>query len=550
MRNRLISSALLLFFLSISACGSNNNKESNQSVSSESEEEIIVDNSGFKNINEDDEFEIHTELQKAFLEFDGEYGKCPTDLYPDGTKHLSDSLPITLTWSYEFPEGKELSNFSVIYGQEKDLSDGYRVDGDDSEEISFNNPFLGRNYYKLIATFSDNTTDETPIRHFEVDSTYPRNLTIEGMTNCRDMGGRITEDGGRIKQGLIYRTSGKNQNGSLTEATTEEMINHLGLKNEINLAGDSDSYNLKLEGTTLITACRMDTSSTGGFHHFSRNTEAVKNFFEFIADDTHYPLYYHCKIGTDRTGLCSVLLSGLLGVSLNEIYQDYLFSNFGKIGEKRGIGTGDSHDMLKYVDDLIAMPGKTFKNKVYNTLLAIGLSRETLDTVIDNLTEGNKPEGNQNGQVIARADVLSADGVTMSTDTSERSHPNSYFVLDSTSKSVSYDFELEEGFRGLVVVYLGNSDASTSKKIADAITCDVDGDALLIRDVTYKDARMGKCTVGGTSRMNYFPVALGEVDLVAGDHTIMISGTSNVMNLGGIYIFDASTAGGSNKVNN
>ena len=537
MKRKVFYNALILLALSISACGSNNKASS-------SEESIIIDESGFKNVNDTEVFEIHTEQQKEFFEYDGYYATMPAELYPDGTKHLSDSNPITLTWDYEVPEGKEVSNFSIVFGQEKDLSDGYRINGTEEESISFYNPYLGTNYYKLIATFSDETYEESLIRHFEVDGTYPRNLTIEGMTNCRDIGGRITEDGGKIKQGLVFRTSGKNQNGSLTDATTEEMIGHLRLKNEINLAGDSNSYNLNLEGTTLITSCRMDTSSTGGFHHLSRNTEAVKNFFEFLSDEENYPLFLHCKIGTDRTGVCAVLLGGLLGVSLDDIYMDYLFSNFGKIGEKRGIGTGDSHDMLKYIVDILAMSGSSFKNKCYNILLSIGLSRETLDKVIDNLTEGEKPSGNDANQVIARADVLNPEGVEMVTDESERDNPNNYFVLDDSSKSVTYTFNAPEAFEGQVIVYLGNSDASTSKKIADAISCSLDGTDMTIRDLTYKEARMGKCTVSGKSRMNYFGVILGLVDITAGSHTIKITGSSNAMNLGGIYIFDNSTAGG------
>ena len=513
-----------------------------------STEASIVDPSGFKNVNNKEAFEIHSDLQKAFLEYDGSYATIPADMYPDGTANLSDSNPITLTWDYELPEGKEVSSYSVIFGQKSDLSDGYRVLGDTEESITFSNPFLGTNYYKLIATFADGSTDESLIHTFEVNSKYPRNLTISGMTNCRDMGGRVTEDGTKIKQGMIYRTSGKNQNGSLTDATTEEMINHLGVKNEINLAGDSDSYNLKLEGTTLISSCKMDTSSTGGFHHFSRNTEAVKNFFTILSDEDNFPLFYHCKIGTDRTGLCSVLLSGLLGVSLDEVYQDYLFSNFGKIGEKRGIGTGDSHDMLKYVNDLLTFSGASFKNKVYNVLLSIGLSRETLDKVISNLTEGPAPKGNDAHQVIARADALTASGVEATNDTSDRKHPDTYYVLDSGDKSVSYSFDVSSAFTGQVVAYLGNSDASTSKKIGDAITCEIDGNDLEIRDLTYKDARMGKCTVSGSSRMNYFPVILGTAELPQGNHTIQITGSAETMNIGGIYIFDNATAGGSNGI--
>ena len=497
MKKKLLSTALIMLALTISACSptnsasskANNEASSLEPTSSEEEDPPIIDNSGFKNINDEEPFEIHTEAQKEFLEYDGNYAKMPKSLFPDGTKHLSDSLPITLTWNYELPAGKELEKYSVIFGQKKDLSDGYQVDGGvDKDTISFNNPYLGKNYYQLIATFTDGTTDETPIRRLFVDSTYPRNLTISGMTNCRDIGGRELEDGGKIKQGLIFRTSGKNQNGSLTEATTEEMIGHLKVKNEINLAGDSNSYNLKLEGTTLYEGSRMDTSSTGGYSHISRNTEAIKNFFTFIADENNYPLYYHCKIGTDRTGVCTILLQGLLGVSYQQAYQDYLFSNFGKIGEQRAIGNGDSHDIRKYMDDFLGYSGERFQNKVYNILLGLGLSRETLDHIIDNLVEGNKPQGNDANQVVATGDALDNHGATRKEKADLRDNPDVYFLLENENQYVEYEFEAKEDFTGQVIAYLANPDMSQTdstnknKKIADGISCYLDNGSVTLID--------------------------------------------------------------------
>ena len=561
MKKSFISIALIMLALSFSACSSgSNNSGVSSSSSEESTEPPIIDNSGFKNINEDEVFEIHTDAQQEFLTYnETSYTQYPKTKLPDGKSHLSDSKPITLTWNYQLPEGKTLAKYSVVFGQEKDLKDGYQVDDDLTgkeeieDKISFYNPFLGRNYYKLIATFTDNTTDETPIRHFEVDSTYPRNLTIAGMTNCRDIGGRVTEDGGKIRQGLIYRTSGKNQNGSLTDATTEEMVNHLGVKNEINLAGDSSSYNLQLAGTTLITSCRMDTSSTGGYSHISRNTEAVKNFFNFIADSNNYPLYYHCKIGTDRTGVCTILLHGLLGLSYEDVYQDYLFSNFGKIGEQRTIGDGNSHDIKKYMDDFVNYSGEKFQNKVYNVLLGIGVSKQTLDTIISNLVEGQGPKGNDAGQVIARADVLTANGVTMSTDTSDRANPDSYYILDSDSKSVSYTFASSKAYTGQVVAYIANpdtaqtNDTNKAKNMNDALTVTLDNNNVSLTTQTYYEARMGICKGNGiTTRVNYWPVILGTTAISEGNHTITITGTSNKLNVAGIYIFDNATAGGDN----
>ena len=432
-----------------------------------------------------------------------------------------------------------VSSYSVIFGQESDLSDGYEVSAGTSKSAQLYNPYLGVNYYKIVAHFSNGSSEESPIWTFNVDTTYPRNLTIGGMTNCRDMGGRVTEDGGMIKQGLIYRTSGYKYDYSttITEAGKTEMLQHLKVKTEVNVA-DGQSYNLKLNGTTVKNYF-MDYS--GGSHHFSRNTESVKHFFNMLADSSNYPVYFHCRIGTDRTGLCAILLSGLLGVSLNDIYQDYLFSNFGKIQEKRYIGPKAGADNIQnYINEINNLSGTTFKNKVYNALLAIGVSADTLNTVISNLTTGTLPTNNDAGQIVATGADLAGNGVSASSNSGaeDRNNPAKYYVLDSTSKSVSYSFNASQEFDGQVVAYLGNNDHSTSKKIGDALSLSLDSTGLAIRDVTYADAGMGKCG----SRMNYYPVILGTAHIGAGSHTIKLTGTSNTMNVAGICIYDASTA--------
>ena len=518
---------------------SSSSSSSKPSSSSSSTSQPPVSEGNFSNITEfNTPVEIHTADQKTYLSYTGNYDQMPENQYPDGSQHRSDSLPVNLSWNYSAPIGKTVSNYSFISGQKEDLSDGYEIKTS-SKSVAYYNPYLGRNYYKLVANFSDGQKESTAVRFFDVDTTYPRNLAIGGMTNCRDMGGRVLEDGGKMKQGLVYRTSGYKYDYSttITEEGKKEMLQHLKVKTEVNVA-DGTSYNLKLSGTT-VKDFKMDYS--GGSHHFSRNAESVKNFFNLLGDSNNYPVYFHCRIGTDRTGLCAILLSGLLGVSLNEIYQDYLFSNFGKIGEKRYIGTKAGADNIQnYISDIQNMSGKTFKNKVYNMLLSIGVSKATLDTVIANLTEGQTAKDNDAGQIIAPAKSLTASGTNLKTDTSDRDNPDNYYTLNSSSQSVSYSFSASKAYKGQVVAYLGNGDSSTSKKIADAIGCSLDNTSISMKDQTYSDARMGKCS----SRLNYYPVILGEVDIPAGNHTIKITGTSNSMNIGGLYIFDASTASG------
>jgi len=432
---------------------------------------------------------------------------------------------------------KKIINYSVTYGQKPDLSDGYTIETN-VESASLINTYLGINYYRITVNFSDGSKDQTNIRSFNVDETCPRNIAIEGMTNCRDLGGRVLEDGGKMKQGLIFRTSGSRYDYHTTpsyEGITE-MLQHLKFKTEVNVS-DSVKYNLNLPGTT-VKNISMDYGGNAS-HHFSRNSESLKNFFNLLADNKNYPIFYHCRIGTDRAGLCTILLYGLLGVPLNEIYQDYLFSNFGNIQAKRYIGIKARQDNIQnYINDINKLQGKTFKNKVYNALLSIGVSSSTLDTVIDNLTDELHTKNYDNGQIVATAEKLTGNGVTVTKDISERDHPNYYYTLDCISKSVSYSFtsSLSKLYRGQIVAYLGNTDHSTDKKIGDAISCKFDSHPLKIKDQTYAEAGMGNCK----GRMNYNPVILGEIDISPGKHTITISGTNNnnTMNIGTLCIFN------------
>ena len=138
----------------------------------------------------DEPKEIHTAAQKEYLSYAGDYHDIPENLYPNGTSHLSDPLSVNLEWDYEVPSGKELDKYSVIFGQNEDLSDGYEVFGTQEGNIDLYNVFLGTNYFKIVANFTDGTDEASNIRTFEVDETYPRNLAIGGMTNNRDLGGK------------------------------------------------------------------------------------------------------------------------------------------------------------------------------------------------------------------------------------------------------------------------------------------------------------------------------------------------------------------------
>lgn len=495
--------------------------------------------------------EIHTERQKTYLAYEGAYDTMDSSLYPDGNQLLSDPLPVNLAWNFTPASGKSLSKYSVTFGQKADLSDGYEVIGNTNKSIDLYNVYLGTNYFKINANYSDNSVESSAIKTFVVDGTAPRNLAIGGMTNCRDMGGRATIYGGVVKQGLIYRTSGYKYDYSttITNAGKEVMLGLMGVKTEINLA-DKESNNLKLTGTTTYNAF-MDYANPKGVskHHFSRNAESVKNVFKILADESKYPVYYHCRIGTDRTGLIGNLVTGLLGVPLNMIYQDYLFSNFGNIQDKRYIGSQAGEDDISiYMQEINSMPGDNFQEKVYNTLLAIGVPSSTLDTVIDLLTEGTKPN-NAHGQIGLNPNQMVLNGTT-ATYTSksnivERSEPEYYATL-SQNASASYVFTTSESGTAKIYGYLGNTEHSTSKYINTSVSVSIDNVNVTIPTKTFAEAGMGNIS----GRTNYYFVPLGEVsNLSAGEHTIKITGLANNMKLGRLSVFGVPATVNENQGN-
>ena len=91
--------------------------------------------------------------------------------------------------------------------------------------------------------------------------------------------------------------------------------------------------------------------------------KSIRDVFALLADENNYPIYFHCSIGTDRTGVIAWLVNGLCGVSEKDLWRDYLFSNFGVINGSRRTGIeGD------YVLRMRLTSGDTFAEKIYNFL--------------------------------------------------------------------------------------------------------------------------------------------------------------------------------------
>ena len=485
--------------------------------------------------------EIHTANQLKYLNLQKEYySMTKTDLDncdAKGNKNVSTPEKTTLNWEFTAPEGYEVSKYTLVFSKNMDLSDPYTVQGTKNPTISFYNSFLGTNYFKIVANFTSGDRQSSDVKSFKVTEQAPRNLYVGNMPNCRDMGGRTTYAGGKVKQGLIYRTSGSkfdNSTPSDDEAKTI-LTEQLRVKTEINVANNTTN-NVNLTGTKVENAYMAYGAVP--YSNLARNSVRIRQVMDILADETNYPVFYHCRIGTDRTGLTGVMINGLLGVPFNECIQDYGFSNFAPIDNQRypnkpNDTNGD--DIVKYIDELLALPGANFQEQVYLALRMIGVPAAKLDKIIDIMTEGTK------ATIPATAKVGEDSGLEASvnkTTKTDYKSPASYYAVPANG-NIKFKTTTTAGKKDVIIYmgYTGSVSQSTSTKLSSAITLKIDG----AEQTMANTKNLWQAGFGSTqqdNRIGYMFNILGNYDFTAAEHEIQIEVKSGTFNIASITVAD------------
>ena len=361
------------------------------------------------------------------------------------------------------------------------------------------------------------------------------------MPNCRDMGGRTTYAGGKIKQGLIYRTSGSKFDNSTpsNDEAKDILINQLRVKTEINVA-NSTSNNVNLTGTKVENAYMAYGAVP--YSNLARNSVRIRQVMDILADEANYPVFYHCRIGTDRTGITGVMINGLLGVPFNEVIQDYGYSNFAPIDNQRYPGkTPDNNgdDICKYIDELLALPGANFQEQVYLALRMIGVPAAKLDKIIDIMTSGTK------ATIPATAKIGEGDGLTSSVSKTEKTDyksPASYYAVPANG-TISFRATTTAGKKDVIVYlgYTGSVSTSTSTKLSASLVLKIDGAEQEIAS-TKSLWQAGFGSTQQDSRIGYMFNVLGNYDFTAAEHTVEIGVKSGTFNIASITVVDHPAA--------
>lgn len=343
----------------------------------------------------DGEVSIHTPAQASYLA--GNYNDILQ--YAKGKEELSRPLPVHLTWSAETEE--TIVKYTLEIDDEFDDMDPLRFETT-ATEFDVYNLCVGTQYiWRVTGLLADGRTSTSAWESFATEYTPLRNLYIDGVTNVRDLGGWDTLDGGRVRQGLIYRTGRLNLSGEYIEEGTQrpvieiteagiDAMRRLGIKSEIDLRM-IDEHDGETGGITFspigedVAYVNCELEWDNGGNYLTGNLPSVKAFFSYIADRDHYPIIFHCNIGTDRTGMFAFLINGLLGVSEEDLYRDYLFSNFGNIlGNARSL----SNIQNNYLKTIKQCAGDTLSEQIENCLLdVVGVPQAEIDAIKDILSE-------------------------------------------------------------------------------------------------------------------------------------------------------------------
>ncbi len=183
-------------------------------------------------------------------------------------------------------------------------------------------------------------------------------IGITGVPNLRDVGGWATP-GGKVRTGQVYRSA---EFSGLGGAAADEFA-ALGVRTVYDLrTADERTANANVlpTGTEYIIldiladrpgagpaqmlqvlsdpkaaeellgdgkAVKIFEESYRQFLTLPSATTGYRQFFTMLAEKEHRPALFHCTTGKDRTGWAAASLLLLLGVSDEDVLDDYLLTN-------------------------------------------------------------------------------------------------------------------------------------------------------------------------------------------------------------------------------
>lgn len=176
-----------------------------------------------------------------------------------------------------------------------------------------------------------------------------RRLVLQGTPNFRDFGGYATTDGRRVRRGLLFRS------GQLAQLTEDDLaaLEHLRLDivcdfrredeqrlapNRLPTASPPRTVSLPItpgSNDAVFASGALDLGGRQAMFDFmvainrdfaENQGEAFSAMFRELLGQSQSRSLVHCAAGKDRTGFAAAIILLALGVSREDVMQDYLLT--------------------------------------------------------------------------------------------------------------------------------------------------------------------------------------------------------------------------------
>lgn len=243
-----------------------------------------------------------------------------------------------------------------------------------------------------------------------IDATaFPQSIGLTGIVNARELGGYISEDGRKVKRGVLLRTgalSGMTEADRICLMEQYHLTDVIDFRTSFECAAAPDPvmdpvayHPIRILDEQGSQTAGMAAAATGEGFPLEKLVEYIKSgkvhpedmyvdivqsaaskegyrkFFECLLEHKEGALLWHCSAGKDRTGLGAAFLLTILGVNRQTVLEDYSLTNV------------YFQDILKKMEIQLASFGLTEAEMEVMRAVAGGVNPAYLEKALDTIEE-------------------------------------------------------------------------------------------------------------------------------------------------------------------
>lgn len=301
--------------------------------------------------------------------------------------------PVTFRWSCT---AGECGPFRVEISETPDFADPiYGFSAKETNAVlsrRSTNFKIGQKYYwRVIGRNANKEKVFSAAASFVTEDLPPRWIGLYGTTeNVRDLGGYVTADGRRVRQGMLYRGQGLNYNSvdreipganRLMIVDQQLLLDRFHIRTDLDLRSLGETAGMKVSPLgSRVNFIQHSSYCYAGIFTADGKKVMAQNF-RLFCDEKNYPIYFHCIAGADRTGSLAYVLNGLLGVPEHSLGTDWEHTFYPNLPDNSAGGNPNFWRLYRHFADGFSKYGNEndpLSRKIELYLLDCGIQPEEI----------------------------------------------------------------------------------------------------------------------------------------------------------------------------